>query len=52
MSFRNKRALITGISGFAGSYLANHLVKQGATVGILRRQVALTVNRQYTTICV
>jgi GDPmannose 4,6-dehydratase len=39
MSFRNKRVLITGISGFAGSYLANHLVKQGADVyGFYRRR--------------
>lgn len=39
MSYRNKRVLITGISGFAGSYLADHLIKQGARVyGLLRRR--------------
>jgi GDP-mannose 4,6-dehydratase len=39
MSFRNKKVLITGISGFAGSYLANHLVRQGADVyGLYRRR--------------
>ena len=38
MSFwKNKKALITGISGFAGSYLAKELVKEGAEVhGLLR----------------
>jgi len=38
MSFWNrKRVLITGISGFAGSYLAKELVKEGAEVyGLLR----------------
>jgi GDPmannose 4,6-dehydratase len=39
MGFRNKRVLITGISGFAGSYLANYLVRQGADVyGLYRRR--------------
>lgn len=39
MSYRNKRVLITGISGFAGSYLADHLIKQGALVyGLVRRR--------------
>lgn len=39
MSFRNKRVLITGISGFAGSHLADHLVRQGADVyGLFRRR--------------
>lgn len=39
MSFRNKRVLITGVSGFAGSYLANHLIRQGAHVfGFYRRR--------------
>jgi len=39
MSFRKKRVLITGITGFAGSYLANHLVRQGADVyGLFRRR--------------
>jgi len=39
MGFHNKRVLITGISGFAGSYLANYLVRQGADVyGLYRRR--------------
>lgn len=39
MSFRNRKVLITGISGFAGSYLANYLVRQGADVyGLYRRR--------------
>jgi GDP-mannose 4,6-dehydratase len=39
MGFRNKKVLITGISGFAGSYLANYLVRQGADVyGLYRRR--------------
>lgn len=39
MSFRNRRVLITGISGFVGSYLANHLVMKGADVyGLYRRR--------------
>ncbi len=53
MSFRNKRALSAGISGFAGSCLANHLVKQGADVyGLYRRRAdgALPYNLQYLNI--
>ncbi|MGA9048427.1 MAG: GDP-mannose 4,6-dehydratase [Dehalococcoidia bacterium] len=39
MSFKNKNVLITGISGFVGSYLADHLIKQGANVfGLFRRR--------------
>ncbi|MGA2368384.1 MAG: GDP-mannose 4,6-dehydratase [Dehalococcoidia bacterium] len=39
MSFKNKNVLITGISGFAGSYLADHLIKQDAHVfGLFRRR--------------
>lgn len=39
MSFRNKKVLITGVTGFAGSYLASHLVRQGADVyGLYRRR--------------
>ncbi len=32
MPFKNKRVLITGISGFAGSYLTRHLLEQKAVV--------------------
>ncbi len=39
MSFKNKNVLITGVSGFAGSYLADHLLKGGANVfGLFRRR--------------
>lgn len=39
MSANNKKILITGISGFVGSYMAKRLLDQGAEVyGILRRR--------------
>ncbi|ASJ05728.1 GDP-mannose 4,6-dehydratase [Thermococcus barossii] len=39
MEWENKRVLITGISGFAGSYLAKYLLSHGAEVyGIIRRR--------------
>jgi GDPmannose 4,6-dehydratase len=39
MSMNNKNILITGISGFVGSYMAKKLLDQGAKVyGILRRR--------------
>lgn len=39
MSFKNKNVLVTGISGFVGSYLADYLVQQGANVyGLFRRR--------------
>lgn len=39
MGMSNKRILITGISGFVGSYMASRLLDQGAEVyGILRRR--------------
>lgn len=39
MSLNNKNILITGISGFVGSYIAKTLIDQGAKVyGILRRR--------------
>jgi GDPmannose 4,6-dehydratase len=39
MSLNNKSILITGISGFVGSYMAKRLLDQGAEVyGILRRR--------------
>jgi len=39
MSWQNKNVLITGISGFAGSYLAEELLKQGAEVyGLIRKR--------------
>jgi len=39
MSWEKKSILITGISGFVGSYLAEELLKRGANVyGIIRRR--------------
>lgn len=39
MNYNNKNVLITGISGFAGSYLAKELVNMGANVhGLVRRR--------------
>ncbi len=39
MSFKNKNIFITGISGFAGSHIARHLLNNGANVyGLLRRR--------------
>ena len=39
MSWRDKNVLITGISGFAGSYLAEALLKEGANVyGLVRKR--------------
>ncbi|MBC7092359.1 MAG: GDP-mannose 4,6-dehydratase, partial [Nitrososphaeria archaeon] len=39
MSWRDKNVLITGVSGFVGSYLAKYLIDQGANVyGIVRRK--------------
>ena len=39
MSWKDKNVLITGVSGFAGSYLAKYLIDQGATVyGLIRRR--------------
>ncbi|RQD82430.1 MAG: NAD-dependent epimerase/dehydratase family protein, partial [Methanocalculus sp. MSAO_Arc2] len=39
MSWNDKNVLITGISGFAGSYLARHLIDQGAQIfGLIRRR--------------
>ena len=32
VSLRNKNILITGISGFVGSYMAKHLLDEGANV--------------------
>ena len=38
MSWKNKRILITGITGFVGSHLGNHLTKAGAQVyGLCRK---------------
>ena len=37
MAWRDKRVLITGLSGFVGAYLGEYLVKQGANVfGLIR----------------
>jgi len=39
MNWRNKNVLITGISGFIGSYLAEELLKRGANVfGLIRKR--------------
>ena len=39
MPWQGKRVLITGLSGFVGAYLAEHLVDLGATVyGLVRRR--------------
>jgi len=39
MSFSNTNVLITGISGFVGSHMANYLVNQGARVfGLFRKR--------------
>jgi GDP-mannose 4,6-dehydratase len=39
VTFNKKNVLITGISGFVGSYLADYLVQQGANVyGLFRRR--------------
>lgn len=39
MKWNEKNVLITGISGFAGSYLARHLLDEGANVyGLVRRR--------------
>lgn len=39
MHYHDKNVLITGISGFAGSYLAKELISQGASVhGLVRRR--------------
>ena len=39
MKWKEKNVLITGISGFVGSYLAKYLVNEGANVyGIIRRR--------------
>ncbi|WP_342679583.1 GDP-mannose 4,6-dehydratase [Methanofollis sp. UBA420] len=39
MKWNEKNVLITGISGFAGSYLARHLLDEGANVyGLIRRR--------------
>ena len=39
MSLRNKNIFITGVSGFVGSYMAKHLLNEGANIfGLLRRR--------------
>ena len=39
MNWKDKNVLITGVGGFAGSYLAEELLKQGASVfGLIRRR--------------
>jgi GDPmannose 4,6-dehydratase len=44
MSLKNKNVFITGISGFVGSYLAKHLLNEGANVfGLVRRRADGTI---------
>jgi GDP-D-mannose dehydratase len=39
MTLKSKKVFITGISGFAGAYVAKYLLKQGAKVsGLVRRR--------------
>lgn len=39
MRWKDKNVLITGVSGFVGSYLAKHLIDEGANVyGLIRRR--------------
>ena len=39
MDWENKSVLVTGVSGFVGSYLAKYLLEQGATVtGLIRKR--------------
>jgi len=50
MGLKNKRILITGISGFVGSHLAKYLLDEGATVsGLVRRKAdgSLPRNLEY-----
>jgi GDPmannose 4,6-dehydratase len=50
MSLKNKSVFITGISGFVGSHLAKHLLKDGANVfGLVRRRAdgAIPQNLKY-----
>lgn len=46
MEIKNKRVLITGISGFAGSYLAEYLLTQGVEVyGLIRKRADGTASK-------
>lgn len=46
MSLKDKNVLITGISGFVGSYLAKYLVEQGANVfGLVRRRADGSISK-------
>lgn len=46
MGIKNKRVLITGISGFVGSYLAQYLLTQGAEVyGLIRKRANGTASK-------
>jgi GDPmannose 4,6-dehydratase len=46
MNLKNKKVLITGISGFAGSYLAQFLVDRGVRVcGLVRRRADGTTSK-------
>lgn len=46
MNWKNKKVLITGISGFVGSYLAQYLLDQGVTVyGLARKRADGTTSK-------
>ncbi|WP_286878729.1 GDP-mannose 4,6-dehydratase, partial [Methanoculleus sp. UBA413] len=39
MTWKDRNVLITGVSGFAGSYLARYLIDEGAHIyGLVRRR--------------
>lgn len=49
MKWSNKNVLITGISGFVGSYLARHLLSLGANVfGLIRFRADGSISRNIT----
>lgn len=53
MDINNKRILITGISGFVGSYMAKRLLDQGAEVyGIMRRRADGAVPNNLKRLCI
>ena len=50
MSLKNKRILVTGVSGFVGSHMVRHLLDQGASVfGLFKRRAdgSLPQNLEY-----
>lgn len=49
MSWKNKNVLITGISGFAGAYLAQNLLEKGANIfGLIRNKSDTTLSKNIT----